>query len=533
MKLDIKHSVSLIVARIDPFAASVAAVMFCLALTPSLLPRSWFVQGLICGFALVIGYALGMLAKGPVKRDKTRKYVLAAAALSLPVSMLVMLPAHIHDFDALGYTTAEKVKYVSIIIVAAVVVFITTLIWLALRYIFKFITKRVGKLLPSFIAGFLALAICGLLVTISVSRTIHDRLIASVNSSMQHRDTTISDDEEFTKPQNTKLSWQLVGYEGRRFLARGPSKKDIEQITRRAAKNPVRVYVGRASTKDPGDFREAAQLALQELNRMEGFNRSVIHIATPTGTGWVNEQFIQPVEYFLDGDVATVAVQYSHLPSAFALLDDRTAAIESTRYLRSAIDKQIAKIPQGKRPRIFVSGESLGSFGGGGVFKNLDDMVKRADAGMWTGAPAFNSLRREAENRRDKGSLQIHPRISALPELAFGQAKKDFKRRGIRFAFLQNADDPFMWWDTSLIVRRPDWLREPLDKRLNPSLRWIPLVTWIQIGLDQKVGNDFKEGQGHLYGTLPLDAWQSIIRPEGWSEQEVRTLRHRLQRVER
>ena len=38
----------------------------------------------------------------------------------------------------------------------------------------------------------------------------------------------------------------------------------------------------------------------------------------------MNEQLVQPLEYFLDGDLATVAIQYSHLPSPLAFLaEDR------------------------------------------------------------------------------------------------------------------------------------------------------------------------------------------------------------------
>ena len=40
---------------------AVGAVFYCLSLTPSLLPRAWFLQGVVSGITAAMGYAVGAL----------------------------------------------------------------------------------------------------------------------------------------------------------------------------------------------------------------------------------------------------------------------------------------------------------------------------------------------------------------------------------------------------------------------------------------------------------------------------------------
>jgi uncharacterized membrane protein len=61
-------------------------------------------------------------------------------------------------------------------------------------------------------------------------------------------------------------------------------------------------------------------LALEELKRIGGFERPVLIVVTPTGTGWVDPAAMDSVEYLHDGAVASVALQYSYLASWLYLL---------------------------------------------------------------------------------------------------------------------------------------------------------------------------------------------------------------------
>jgi uncharacterized membrane protein len=62
-------------------------------------------------------------------------------------------------------------------------------------------------------------------------------------------------------------------------------------------------------------MEQRAELALEELKRVGGFSRSVLVVATPTGTGWLDPGAVDTVEYLHAGDTAIVSMQYSHLPS--------------------------------------------------------------------------------------------------------------------------------------------------------------------------------------------------------------------------
>ncbi|MDJ0512129.1 MAG: alpha/beta-hydrolase family protein, partial [Methyloceanibacter sp.] len=79
----------------------------------------------------------------------------------------------------------------------------------------------------------------------------------------------------------------------------------------------MRVYAGLRSADSP---EQQAQKALADLIEMDAFSRSSMVIATPTGTGWVDNNSIAPLEYMHDGDIATVAVQYSYLQSPLSLI---------------------------------------------------------------------------------------------------------------------------------------------------------------------------------------------------------------------
>src|SRR5262249_56059023 len=73
---------------------------------------------------------------------------------------------------------------------------------------------------------------------------------------------------------------EKLGRAGREFISSGPRREDISVFSGREALEPLRVYVGLRSAATP---EARAKLALEELKRVGGFERSVLILGTPTG----------------------------------------------------------------------------------------------------------------------------------------------------------------------------------------------------------------------------------------------------------
>lgn len=74
--------------------------------------------------------------------------------------------------------------------------------------------------------------------------------------------------------------------------------------------------------------QQRAEIALTELERQGGFDRDVLIVAMPTGTGWLDPGALDTVEYMHGGNIATIAVQYSYLQSPLALILETRSGLE-------------------------------------------------------------------------------------------------------------------------------------------------------------------------------------------------------------
>ena len=102
------------------------------------------------------------------------------------------------------------------------------------------------------------------------------------------------------------MEWDGLGRQGRAFAGGGPSAAQIAEVTGKAAMEPVRVYAGLGQASD---VRKRADLVVDELVRTGGFNRKVLLVATPTGSGWLQPQAMASLEYLYGGETATVSMQ--------------------------------------------------------------------------------------------------------------------------------------------------------------------------------------------------------------------------------
>ena len=94
------------------------------------------------------------------------------------------------------------------------------------------------------------------------------------------------------------------------------------------------------------------------MKRVGGFDRSALVIVTPTGTGWVDEQAIDPIEFLHGGDIASVGAQYSYLASWMSLLVEPGYGAEQSRALFSEIYGSLAHASARTRGRNSISSAS-------------------------------------------------------------------------------------------------------------------------------------------------------------------------------
>lgn len=313
--------------------------------------------------------------------------------------------------------------------------------------------------------------------------------------------------------------WHAVGAQGRALLSDGPRARHIARVTGDPhAMEPIRVYAG----LQPGrSLAEAADLVVRELHRTGAFRRDNLVLFTTTGTGWVQEWSLCALEFLSRGNCATAAMQYSRLQSFQAFVADQDAPIAAAKALFNRVYAEWQQLPQDNRPKLFVAGESLGSFGGQGAFSDAKDMLDKVDGAMWSGTPQNAKIWASLTDNRDTGSPVIQPAVDEGRHFRFVTSPADLwtnaagQRYGEwefpRVVFAQHPSDPIIWWDEKLWRKRPQWLQEPLGRDVLPTMRWFPFVTSWQLAVDALTSVDMTGGYGHNYHDEMISYWAAVM----------------------
>ena len=244
-------------------------------------------------------------------------------------------------------------------------------------------------------------------------------------------------------------------------------------------------------------------------------------VATTTGSGWIDPASPDALEYLTGGDSATVTMQYSYLPSWLSYLVDQDRARDAGRELFDAVYARWSDLPPDARPRLFVSGESLGSFGAEAAFSGEFDLRNRTSGALMAGPPNFNVLYRSFVDDRDPGSTEVSPVFRDGRTVRFvTEADEPVPPVGkpwndARVLYMQHPSDPVVWWNTDLILARPDWLEEPRGRDVVDAVRWIPFVTFWQVTFDLPFALDVPTGHGHSYSREYVDGWLAVLQSEG------------------
>lgn len=547
-------------AGLDFTGLVVAGLFFAWSMTPSLLPRDWQYQGLISGISFAAGYGVGALLSWftrdvlvPLLRLRsprpqvtlwTKRVVGGATALLMVVS-LVLAARWQREVAALidmeGTTTSG---YLRTGLVSAFVAYLLIAAARLLRVSVRTTGRGIRRLLrlPEPVVNALGIVLVSGLLIALVDGVLVRGLTAAANSAFSVQNEMIEDrvvqpwQPERSGSPLSLVSWDSLGRYGRDFASSGLRAAQLATVNGRPAKEPIRAYVGLGSAPT---MQEQMDLLVRELERTGAFERAVLVVATTTGTGWVNENAVQSLELMHNGDTAFAAAQYSYLPSAVSFLVDRPIAQQSGRMMFDAVHRRWLEQPEGTRPKLYVYGESLGSFGSEAAFSGLAELRAKVDGALWVGPVSVNPLWRELVARRDPGSPQIKPVYAGGLVVRFAGRRQDLESTDDppwiqpRVLYLQHPTDPVVWWSPDLLFTPPDWLQEPRGYDVQPSMRWRPIVTFWQVAADLANAGAIKPGHGHLYGLLVLDGWAAVAPPQGWTEADTARVRAAMNQMQR
>jgi uncharacterized membrane protein len=522
-----------------------ALIFGCLSFTPSLLPRSGLLQGLICGITAATGYGLGVTAAWIWRAFANREAAKPPRGWAWRVFLITGIVLFALSFGLGQYWQHQIRKLMDVTeynvvlavlspLIAAGMFLLLLAISRGIRRLYRWVVRMLNRWIGPraaratgwiLVAGLSYLLITGLLL---------DGLVNIANSAFSVRNGTTP--EGVTQPTSSLRSgspdslvpWDTLGKQGRKFVGLGPTANQITQVTGQRAVDPIRVYAGLESA----DSTEArAALAVDDLVRAGGLQRKNLLVFTTTGSGWVDPAAVDSFEYLTGGDSATIAIQYSYLPSWISYLVDQSKAREAGRDLFDAVYDRWSKLPLNNRPRLFVAGESLGSFGGETAFSGEYDLRNRTTGTLFVGPPNFNALFREFTDNRDPGSPEIEPvykdgrTVRFTDNVAVEPAPQSQSWDGTRVLYLMHPSDPIVWWTPRLLFSKPDWLSEARGSDVLKQVVWLPVVTFWQVTADLPFATGVPGGHGHKYTGEYVDAWNDVLQPSGISADQLANIR--------
>jgi len=524
------------------------ALFFAVSLTPSLIPRPFLLQAVLSGVALAAGYGVGVFLRWlwgylelPVPRERVQrilKWPLAALSLGFAVAFLLHASTWQDSVRVLmGMEPLEGIHLFGL--GAAALLLFALLLALArlFRIIERWVARKSGHVVPRRVANVLGVLVALLLFWALIDGLVTRAVFQTFEVSFQQLDALI--EPEMAPPENAGMigsdaslvDWDELGRQGRRFVALGPSQQDLEDFFAQPALQPVRVYVGLNSAES---IEERVSLALAEMKRTGAFERSVLVIITPTGTGWVDPGAINSVEYLHRGDIASVAVQYSYLPSWLSLLAQPEYGAETARELFQAVYQHWTELPSDQRPRLYLQGLSLGALNSQRSVDIWDIVGDPVHGALWSGPPFRSGTWRWITQHREPGTPAWLPRFRDGSVVRFSNQftppdRFDSEWGPLRIVYLQYASDPITFFEPEALYRAPEWMSEPRGPDVSPSLRWFPVVTLLQLGADIAAADAAPIGYGHRYATEHyIDAWREVSNPPGWTDTGIERLKSRI-----
>ena len=533
-----------IAGKISGVGLVLGALFMAASLTPSLIPRSEIVQGVLAGMCFAAGYGLAVLVRWiwvtldlPLIGRRTGRYLLGASAgvAALIVGSFLWRATDWQNSirAPMGMELAPPELPLMIGAMALVVATVLlTLGKLAALFVRRLI-GRIARVVPRRAAHLLGLIIGGVLLWSLANGVLFSGFIRTADTSARALDAVIPPDSLppadplRTGSAASLIAWSDLGREGRNYIATTPRAQEIAAVAGGAAMEPLRAYVG-LNAADTAEDRAA--LAVAELVRIGGFGRSILVVAMPTGTGWLDPAATTTLEYLHRGDVATVAIQYSYLQSWISLLVQPEQAAEAGRALFGAVHRRWQQLPEETRPRLYLYGLSLGAHTSQQSLRLHEMLDQPIDGALWVGPPFVSQLWQTLTAERDPGSPAWLPHLTTGEVVRFTDGRQSVHDGGpwgeVRIVFLQYGSDPIVFFRSDSAIRPPEWLASPRAPEVSPDLRWYPIITQLQLAFDMAIALEVPIGHGHVYAHVDhIDPWLAITDPPGWTPERLQALR--------
>jgi uncharacterized membrane protein len=536
-----------------------ALVFFCLSMTPSLVPREVLMQGVVSGVSVAIGYGFGSLLSSGIRKLIRREpsatfksrawWILAGSTLVMGGLYLYFGSAWQEDIRrVMEMEQFRAYDWVSVVLITLIIAAVLLVVARLVRGLAKSLIRLGDRFMPHSLTVNVSVVLVALLVAGFAQGVLFNGMVTTINStySLNDRDTNpwISQptSELRSGGPDSVVDWDTLGTKGRDFtgIGGGPTTEQIEAFNGETATEPIRIYVG---LKSADEVRDRVDLAMQELERTGAFERSVLIVNTTTGTGWVDENVVDSVEFMHRGDTAQVAMQYSYLPSWVSFLVDLSKASEAGEQLITAVSDRISQMPPEDRPTLLVFGESLGSYGTESAFTSPENMLSNVDGAMLVGPTFANPLHGELTSERDEGSPAWRPAVDGGESFHFAVAPEDLTDSSLyssgtewgpsRVVYLQNSSDPITYFNPDLIWSSPAWLQGERGPDVSADMTWMPVVSFFQVAADMAFAMSVPAGHGHSYGSNVVEGWAQLSAPEGWTSEDTAALRELIdQRAE-
>jgi len=527
-------------ARLDYGGVLVGLVFVALSMTPSMLPRPWYYQGAVSGVSFAGGYALGValwqVVRWAVRWRNDWLTVWGWAIIAGVWAVLFVVMLHFATEwqngvrEAVGWDPLDSSQAWLLVAVTVIVAAICLAIGRGVASVYRRVRiqtgqlfarrgRRAGGTLATLSAsGVIALGMIFAWVVLSSS------VVLFLDSRWEVRNNEM--DPAFPEPTSplrsggpgSYVKWENVGSKGRSVVASGPDAAQITTITGQPAIDPIRIYVGLNSAPT---YEERASLAVRELERTGAADRAVLVLPGLTGTGWLEPQAIDSLEYLHGGDTAMVAAQYSISPSWVSSIFHPEQSVAGTKALYDAVHAWWETLPSDHRPQLVVYGVSLGAQALQETFGTVDALVQGVEGAVFAGTPATTPLSNNLRAARESGSPVTWPVVPSVPEVQFFPGAAQVQEFGgawaePRIAYLEHGNDPVVWMDWSIFYKKPEWLspgqRSP---DISDQMIFIPLVTGLQGLADAAMAEGVPDDAGHRYADATFFAWIKVTGDGG------------------